>query len=330
MKPQRVTKGLALPLLALAALAFCALAVSPEPREAFLPPLVEALSRRLGLAATVGAELLMALGAGLGLVLFLVILGLALLDKAAAKKGGRRRFERTRRQVWGLLLAVALLLALLALRPVQAGSAKTEAAGAVGTAQDFSGIDATIAEAQRLKTARAQVLDTRVLVAAAAGLGALLAGGLALILLLPRLKKETPPPLAQPPLPPPDEDREALASGLAATRARLEAGADPRAAVIACYGEMCDLFDPPARPLAPGAPLPRPGLLPPRRAAFLTAREFALLLRARGAAEPEIAALTEAFEKARYSRLELSEADREGARAALAALEARYAEAAPR
>jgi hypothetical protein len=133
MKPPRPNKSLVLPLLSLAALVFCALAVSPSPRDAVLPAFVAALSRRFGLAATVGTELLMALGTGLGLVLFLVIILLAFLDKNARKKGAQRSYERTRRQIWALLLAVVSLIVIVSLRPLS-GSRDEAAGAAVGAA----------------------------------------------------------------------------------------------------------------------------------------------------------------------------------------------------
>lgn len=95
---------------------------------------------------------------------------------------------------------------------------------------------------------------------------------------------------------------------LAALRRRLELGDRVRDAIIACYADMCQLFDPSR---SPGS-------------ASLTTREFAALLRTRGAGEPEIQALTAVFEKARYSPEPCGEADRAQALAALRVIAGRH------
>ena len=95
----------------------------------------------------------------------------------------------------------------------------------------------------------------------------------------------------------------------ATIRRRLELGDPSRDAIIACYAEMCWLFEGHERLGAPG----------------LTAREFAALLRSKGAEEPEILTLTGVFEKARYSLEPCLEWDRILARDALARIEASHA-----
>jgi hypothetical protein len=106
--------------------------------------------------------------------------------------------------------------------------------------------------------------------------------------------------------------QDGVSTGLAETRHRLELGDEVRDAVIACYVDMCRLFADETS-----------------RASCLTAREFEKRLRSHGAGEAEISTLTDAFEKARYSREACTEVDRANAIKALLSLERHYKGEAP-
>lgn len=125
--------------------------------------------------------------------------------------------------------------------------------------------------------------------------------GTAILLVFRHRNQRRDPPSRSPGPPVP------LSEAVAATRRRLELGDELRDAVIRCYDEMCHLF-----------------AEAPERTRTLTAREFQARLLARGAGEPEVAALTAVFEKARYSLEACTESDRRHAVEALRTLERRY------
>jgi len=99
-----------------------------------------------------------------------------------------------------------------------------------------------------------------------------------------------------------------LAEGMARAVERIHLADDLRDAIISAYADMCSLF------AAPGDSRPR----------SLTPREFARRLRADGAAEDRIDALTALFEKARYSAEPCGTGDREAAVECLSALAGLY------
>mgnify|MGYP002346932300 CR=1 FL=1 len=108
-------------------------------------------------------------------------------------------------------------------------------------------------------------------------------------------------------------DAAALARGLARARERLRLGDRDRDAILDCYEEMCSFFSDASAPEA--------------AAEALTPREFAALLKARGAAAAELDELTALFELARYSELPCGPAERAAAAEALRRIEGAFAEA---
>lgn len=109
-------------------------------------------------------------------------------------------------------------------------------------------------------------------------------------------------------------DAAALARGLARARERLRLGDRDRDAILDCYEEMCSFFsDASASESAAEA---------------LTPREFAGLLKARGAPAAELDELTALFELARYSELPCGPAERAAAADALRRIEGAFAGAA--
>jgi hypothetical protein len=87
-------------------------------------------------------------------------------------------------------------------------------------------------------------------------------------------------------------------------------GDEARDDIIACYADMCELFE------------ARSGEAPRK---YLTAREFTRLLGSHGFHDAEIGDLTTVFEKARYSNEPCGEEDRQRAAKALRAIEGRHA-----
>lgn len=114
---------------------------------------------------------------------------------------------------------------------------------------------------------------------------------------------------------PAEGDAAALARGLARARERLRLGDRDRDAILDCYEEMCAFFS--SVSAAQDA------------AEALTPREFAALLKARGAPAAELDELTALFELARYSELPCGPAERAAAAEALLRLESAFTEAAP-
>lgn len=110
-------------------------------------------------------------------------------------------------------------------------------------------------------------------------------------------------------------DAAALARGLARARERLRLGDRDRDAILDCYEEMCAFFSEASATES--------------AAEAMTPREFAGLLKARGAAAAELDELTALFELARYSELPCGPAERAAAAEALRRLESAFTEAAP-
>jgi membrane protein implicated in regulation of membrane protease activity len=111
---------------------------------------------------------------------------------------------------------------------------------------------------------------------------------------------------------------------------RPDIGADVRKTILSCYEAMCGLFAPLHPPDAPRehAAVPRAQSRKAKRRGShietLTAREFLARLREDDFDDPELAALTEVFEKARYSDEVCTEDDRAAAIAGLRTLEELY------
>jgi len=291
-----------------------ALVLSPDPPpDRLLAAAVDFLRERPALSSTL-IQTAFALLVGAGAVVLVALVVAKILDMLGLARAGA--LIRGRRQTWlSTLAADAVLLALLSLARRGAGSFEgSRAAGTVAestVAAGSAGAAAPAAPAAMAEAAARPVPSVPFPLIAAAG--ALLAGGALLAVL--RLRKGGAPaaPIPLAPEAPTASDEGAKGRAIAASRRRLEAGADAREAVIACYAEMCGIFS------GGDAEAGRPG-----SAAFLTAREFAALLRSEGIGEPEIASLTSVFEKARYSNDACGEPDRLSARMALEALERRY------
>jgi hypothetical protein len=106
-------------------------------------------------------------------------------------------------------------------------------------------------------------------------------------------------------------DAAELACGLARARERLRLGDRDRDAILDCYDEMCSFFSDASTPES--------------ATEALTPREFAGLLKARGAPAAEVGELTALFELARYSELPCGPAERESAANALRRIESAFA-----
>ena len=316
-EPESRRRRVARAAAALLALAACALAISPEP-----PPdrLLEAAFGRLAARGPLLRSLLdsgFAIMAGAGLAALLVLAVDALIQKLRAGRtgsAGRRNFLR--RSLLNAVIGYALLLLFVAVfrrgpeggRAAGKSSSEAEAARAAGVSGAPAGGTADLsAEDER-----------RVPVFPLMAAGAVAAAGLGAYLIAAREARRRALALGAGPFPPEEEDEAPPGpEALAAARRALESDPSARAAIVRCYGAMCDLFAREAR-FGPEAASPR-----------LTARELAAFLRSKGAGAPEIAALTAVFEKARYSNEDCVEADRRGAAAALAAIELAYGPGTP-
>ncbi|MBL8967431.1 MAG: DUF4129 domain-containing protein [Spirochaetaceae bacterium] len=312
----RVPRRAAAAAAALGGLALAALAISPEPPAGRLLERARALGPGAALAIELGFAL--AVGAGFFLLAHLVLQ--RLLDNLSGREGaaGRRRKPKGAGAALGFF---ALALVFSAATPLLNLIAEALSEKPPARAEGAPGLERPPAP-RRLAPSAETVPDPNrpepasplppAAVALVALLGALLAGGL--FLLAGRRERGTAAREGADTAAPSAEERSA---GLAALRRRLESGDAARDAIIAAYDEMSLLFA--DRAVARG-----------RDPARLTAREFAelvgeTLLGEGGAEAAEIRALTAAFERARYSNEPCGRRERDGAVAALAALEARRA-----
>jgi hypothetical protein len=282
---------------AIAGIGCCALAVSPRPRTA------ETLSRMLAALIDYGPQIagkiqvFVAFAAGAGIILVIFLYILELLDRRR-RPGGLAR--RRRRSLVGALFMLLALLVAYRLRSDRPG-ATTDAGPPPKSVPTDSGDRPPTASEPRGQKAEAG--SEKGLVALAALAGACVAGAAVVALLLKGVRDGS-------------KTKSDLAEALGKARRRLLLGDSMRDAIVACYADMCDLFTEVAASI-------------PGRGKSLTAREFAESLRTRGSSESEIAALTEIFEKARYSNETCGEEDRATALSALLELEKRYSGGTP-
>ncbi len=277
-------------MAALAALGLCALVVSPRPRSGPSPSSVLELLRSALERSRWIAEPLFGLlvGASLASLVALIVLGMV-----QGRKGGARQGRKRNAQI------VVMALVILAAWYI-AQNRRTEQAPPPGLTPPAPA--AAAADAPQAAAGPRSALEPRATLPPAFLFPAALALGAALCLAFVAAIA-----LSDRGAPPASTESE-LAAAVTAIRRRLELGDEIRDAIVACYAEMCALFQ--------GAS---------DRAASLTAREFAALLADEGATEGEIAALTASFEKARYSNEACTEEDRERALNALASIEERHA-----
>jgi hypothetical protein len=314
---ERATRGRALAraAAALIALAACALAMSPKPPpDRLLGAFVAWVEGHASLVVAIGdSSLAILLGAG-GVTLLALAIDELIRKLRGAKTGsaGRRRIPR--RRLLSSLFAYALLLVFSAIlrrlppgeqRQVEESPMTAPASGYASGAGRARGSGGGLLGSRELEY-RAPIYPLMAAGAVAAGIGT----AVFFILRARRMRELARSRRLMVQLEEEAEDAEAEA--VAAARRELEADLSPRAAIIRCYAAMCGLFARASR-FGPQAAAPS-----------LTARELADFLRSKGAGEPEIAALTAAFEKARYSNEDCGEVDRAEAARALAAIESAY------
>jgi len=306
----RTSRGRRLALLG--GLALLALVVSPAPpRDPVLSAVLRFVTGIDPGSVTRVSALAMVVAAFVSAVLVTVMLVLGIKEGLETRKGlaRKRTFKERLKDPLTAAILYLLLAAILAgtwfgMRALsdaatRAADEAARAAAATGTAAPVAGgATADVAPAAESDGGRSGWAVSVPAVLAAGAVTALCA--LAVAAAVRGRRKPQPAAVA-------DGDA-GLAEGLALARQRLHLADGIRDAIVACYADMCSLFADSEDP----------------RATLLTAREFAELLRRKGAGEPEIAALTGLFERARYSDEPCGAAERDAASEALHALERRY------
>jgi hypothetical protein len=292
-----------------------ALVLSPHPPTDRLIPALATLAGEHRFLASALLQSSFAFAIGAGAAVFAAFAILRILDILGLKRAGA--LLRRRRHSWlATFTAYVLCLAILALARrcawIGGTSQRSGENGIPERGSATAGVPPLESDGLSAEESRQPLPAVPFLPFAAAG--ALLVGGISFVLLRSRDGRGSAvaAPTALEDTAGASEAQKALA--IAASRRKLESGGSAREAIIACYAEMCALFAPDGGAIAGAA----------RSARNLTAREFAALLRSEGSGEPEIAALTSVFEKARYSNEDCAEADRLRAIESLQALELLY------
>jgi hypothetical protein len=292
----------------LVALGLAAALASPGGDGGLLASRLLEAARGAGGGLRLASTVLLSLAVGAASVIVCILAVLRLLDRKSGRSDRRERYaDSSKRALWSLLLIVLFTLILPRLygglsERLKAGTPGASPAAAPPESRSFLPSE----EPATAEDSSMAAISPMAAIALAAGGALLAAGGMALML---RRGRHGASDTA-------DIDFAALAQMAARdaagrARRRLELGDPFRDTIIECYAAMCAIFT--DRLEAGGA-----------RTEHLTAREFSARLAALGAAEPEIKALTSAFERARYSNEECGEGERTAARAALEVLERRY------